>query len=281
MGPRRPGAGSPTQACGRLRPRLPLFGRAASGVGSLGGGGGAVRVSGACGDGDVRPAPLLPADAEDPRSSWPRRRSAPRPTRAASAARPPWPTAPAACWRAWTSWSSGEGGGGARGRGRAPGGLPSPGRQRGEPVRLAELPDPSARSPSAFNFPASRGQAAGWCGPSPLPCNKFLCPRSLHSNTRVSFKKEKTQDCPSGGPARIRLKRGRARYRSWIPSFLLLTTCSALCSLSVYVVRLEDTADTWEVPVAGLKTPKAGVTLSLRFYHGDGLVVKFLNREYY
>lgn len=117
---------SPTLACGRLRPRLPLFGRAGSGVGSLGGGGGAVRVSGARGDGDVRPAPLLPADAEDPRSSWPRRRSVPRPTRAASAARRPWPTAPAACWRAWTSWSSGEGGGGARGRGRAPGGLPSP-----------------------------------------------------------------------------------------------------------------------------------------------------------
>uniref|UniRef100_A0A8C6MP82 BAG family molecular chaperone regulator 2 n=1 Tax=Mus spicilegus TaxID=10103 RepID=A0A8C6MP82_MUSSI len=102
------GAGSPTLACPRLRPRLPLFGRTASGVESRGGGGGAVRVSGARGDGDVRLAPLLPADAEDPRSSWPRRRSAPRPTRAASAARLPWPTAPAACWRVWTSWSSGE-----------------------------------------------------------------------------------------------------------------------------------------------------------------------------
>ena len=38
---------------------------------------------------------------------WLRRGSAPRPTRAVSAAPRPWPTAPAACWRAWTSWSSG------------------------------------------------------------------------------------------------------------------------------------------------------------------------------
>lgn len=51
------------------------------------------------------------------RLRWPRRRSTRKPTRAASAARPPWPTAPAACWRAWTSWSSGEGAGrGARGQ---------------------------------------------------------------------------------------------------------------------------------------------------------------------
>jgi hypothetical protein len=185
------GAGSPTLACPRLRPRLPLFGRTASGVESRGGGGGAVRVSGARGDGDVRLAPLLPADAEDPRSSWPRRRSAPRPTRAASAARLPWPTAPAACWRVWTSWSSGEGRGARTGASAGGGALrlgsPPPARQTGERVRLAELPESSARSPSAFNFSASRREAAGWCAPPPLTphWSKFLCPRSLHSNTSV------------------------------------------------------------------------------------------------
>lgn len=155
------GTGSPHPRAGRLRPRLPLFGR-----GGLGGG--AVRVSGARGDGDVRPAPLLPADAADPRSSWPRRRSAPRPTRVVSVAPRPWPIAPAACWRAWTSWSSGEDGRAGESPGGAPGGLPFPRR-----ARPSQLPKPSVwfPLPLTFKLPVMlfRGRQQFSVGPHPPP----------------------------------------------------------------------------------------------------------------
>lgn len=46
-------------------------------------------------------------------------------------------------------------------------GSPPPARRTCERGRLAELPEPSALSSSAFNFPVFRREAAGWCGPSP------------------------------------------------------------------------------------------------------------------
>lgn len=147
------GAGSPHPAVPAAAPA-----RACPCLAARPRGGGAVRVSGARGDGDVRPAPLLPADAADPRSSWPRRRSAPRPTRAASAAPRPWPTAPAACWRAWTSWSSGEGGRRGRAGGRASR-LPGGARFGWAPLPRRARACPTSRTfcvvPAAFNFHVS------------------------------------------------------------------------------------------------------------------------------
>lgn len=144
--------------------RLSLFGHAAAAVPPSPPGPpprGRQREAGApCGDRDAcgRGSPPVPTAGEagdllaapPQRLRWLRRRSMRKPTKGASAGRPPWPTAPAACWRAWTSWSSGE-----RRRGR--------GRGRAWRGGGGTAPAPAAARKAARWRLVSDGAGAVWC----------------------------------------------------------------------------------------------------------------------